>query len=104
MPGRGLSEAVCYSGGVVRGSTVTRTCPATGETVLVPPRKSVEQVSRITGDPGKSAEDETAAARLVVAMKRSNDRRAKGLAVSDVFFKGRQGCDDKDTHHAAGPA
>jgi hypothetical protein len=29
-------EAVCHSGGVVRGSTVTRACRATGETVLVP--------------------------------------------------------------------
>jgi hypothetical protein len=29
-------EAACHSGGVVRGSTVTRTCRATGETVLVP--------------------------------------------------------------------
>src|SRR6266852_2925094 len=30
-------EAVCHSGGVVWGRTVTRACRATGETVLVPP-------------------------------------------------------------------
>jgi len=36
MTGRGLTEAACHFGGVVRGSTVTRACRATGETVLVP--------------------------------------------------------------------
>ena len=39
MTGRALTEAVCHSGGVVRGSTVTRAWRATGETVLVPSRK-----------------------------------------------------------------
>jgi hypothetical protein len=39
MTGCGLTETACHSGGVVRGSTVTRTCRATGETVLVPSRK-----------------------------------------------------------------
>jgi hypothetical protein len=91
MAGRGLTEAVCHSSGVVRGSTVTRTCRATGETVLVPPRKTVEQFSRITGNPGKSAEDETAAARLGVARKRVTPVERRGLAASDVFNKGRQG-------------
>src|SRR5215510_10242500 len=62
MADRELTEADWHSGGVVRGSTVTRTCRATGETVLVPLRKAVEEVSRITGISGKSAEDETAAA------------------------------------------
>ncbi len=61
-----------------RGSTVTRTCRATGEAVLVPPRNRRSKVGRITGDPGKSAEDETVAAGSVVAMKRSNSRGAKG--------------------------
>jgi hypothetical protein len=32
-----------------RGSTVTRTCYATGETFLVPGRKALEQVRPITG-------------------------------------------------------
>ncbi len=61
-----------------RGSTVTRTCRATGEAVLVPPRNRRSKVGRITGDPGKSAEDETVAAGPVVATKRSNSRAAKG--------------------------
>src|SRR6516225_6272955 len=77
MADHGLTEATCHSGGVVRGSTVTRACRATGETVLVPSRKSVEQVSRITGNPGKSADGETAAAGLVVARKRGNARGAE---------------------------
>src|SRR2546425_10039778 len=49
-----------------------------------PIEPSVEQVSRITGNPGKSAEDETAAARLVVAMKRGNARGAKEPCCTDV--------------------
>ncbi len=61
-----------------RGSTVTRTCRATGEAVLVPPRNRRSKVGRITGEPGKSAEDETVAAGPVVATKRSNSRGAKG--------------------------
>jgi len=47
-----------------------------------PPRpgaKSPEQGSRITGDTGKSAEGERGSAGFVVAMKRSNDRGAKGV-------------------------
>jgi len=38
MAWRRLTDAARHFGGVVRGSTVTRACPATGETVLVPPR------------------------------------------------------------------
>ena len=34
---RRLTDAPHHFGGVVRGSTGTRTCRATGETVLVPP-------------------------------------------------------------------
>jgi hypothetical protein len=51
----------------------------------------VEQVGRITGNPGKSTEDETAAARLVVARKRVTPVERRGLAASKVFNKGRQG-------------
>jgi hypothetical protein len=61
-----------------RGSTVTRTRRATGEAVLVPPRNQRSKVGRITGDPGKSTDDETVAAGPVVAVKRSNSRGAKG--------------------------
>jgi hypothetical protein len=56
---------------------VTRTCQATGETFLVPGRNCRSKVGRITGDTGKSAEDEKVAAGLVVAKKRSNARGAK---------------------------
>jgi hypothetical protein len=61
-----------------RGSTVTRTCRATGEAVLVPPRNRRSKVGRITGTTGKSTEDETVAAGSVLAMKRGNSRGAKG--------------------------
>jgi hypothetical protein len=56
-----------------------------------PVEASTEQVSRITGDPGKSIEDETAAARLVVARKRVTPVERRGLAASNVFNSGRQG-------------
>ena len=58
-------------------STVTRTCRATGEALLVPARNRRSMVGRITGETGKSAEDERVAAGSVVAMKRSNVRGAK---------------------------
>ena len=61
-----------------RGSTVTRTCRATGEAVLVPPRNRRSKVGHITGTPGKLAEDETVAAGSVVVMKRGNSRGTKG--------------------------
>jgi len=51
----------------------------------------MDQLSRITGDPGKSTEGETAAARLVVARKRVTPVEQRGLAASNVFNKGRQG-------------
>ena len=59
-------------------STVTRTYRGTGEAFLVPGRNRRSKVGRITGDTGKSAEDEKVAAGSVVAMKRSNVREAKG--------------------------
>src|SRR5712691_4352600 len=40
MTGRGLTEASCHSGGVVRGSTVTRACRVIFVIILLPPRKS----------------------------------------------------------------
>src|SRR6201988_281610 len=59
-------------------STVTRTCRATGEALLVPARNRRSKVGRITGDTGKSAEDERVAAGSGVVRKRSNVRGAKG--------------------------
>ena len=60
-----------------RGSTVTRACRATGETVLVPARNRWSKVDRITGATGKANEDETAAARFAVARKQGNACGAK---------------------------
>src|SRR5438270_12607587 len=61
-----------------RGSTVTRTCRATGETVLVPARNRWSKVDRITGATGKAVEGETVAARPAVAKKQGNACGAKG--------------------------
>ena len=77
-------------------STVTRTCQATGEALLVPARNRRSKVGRITG---KSAEDERVAAGSVVAMKRSNVRGAKGPChLQCLQHRGRQGRDDKGVH------
>ncbi len=56
---------------------MTRTYEATGEAVLVPSRNRWSRVGRITGSTGKSLEDETVAAGVVVALKRGNARGAK---------------------------
>jgi hypothetical protein len=61
-----------------RGSTVARTCRATGETVLAPARNRWSKVPCITGATGKAGKGETAAARPVVAERRGNARGAKG--------------------------
>ena len=82
MGWRNLAEALIHSGRGGRGGTVTRKCRATGETVLVPSRNRWSKVGRITGNTGKSIEDETVAAGFVVAMKRSNARGAKGPCCS----------------------
>ena len=59
-------------------STVTRTCRATGEALLVPARNRRSRVGRITGETGKSAEEaERVAAGSAMTMKQ-NDRGAKG--------------------------
>src|SRR5437899_7283926 len=80
-------------------STVTRTCRATGEALLVPTRNRWSKVGRITGDPGKSAEDERVADGSVLAMKRSNVRGAKGPChLQRLQPRGRQGRDDKGVH------
>ena len=80
-------------------STVTRTCRATGETLLVPARNRRSKVGRITGETGKSAEDERVAAGSVVAMKRSNVCGAKGPChLQCLQHRGRQGRDDKGVH------
>jgi hypothetical protein len=101
---RPIDAAGC-SGGVVSDGTSTRIHQATGETLLVPTRKGGSWVSRITGNTGKSADDERVAEGLVVAWKRRNGRGAKEPCCSTFFqLPGRQGRDDKDAHRAARPA
>jgi hypothetical protein len=68
-----------------RGSTVTRACRATGETVLVPSRNRWSRVGRITGNTGKTADGETVAARLGVARKWGNAHGAKGPYCIEVL-------------------
>ena len=70
-------DATGCSGGVVSDGTTTRIHRATGETLLVPTRKGGSWVSRITGNTGKSADDERVADGLVGARKRRNVRGAK---------------------------
>ena len=75
-------DAAGCSGGVVSDGTTTRTHRATGEALLVPARKGGSWVGRITGNTGKSADDERVAEGLVVARKRGNARGAKGPCCS----------------------
>ena len=75
-----------------RGSTVTRACQATGETVLAPSRNRWSRVGRITGNTGKSADGETVAVRLGVAKKWGNAHGAKGPCCTvSLGQHGRQG-------------
>ena len=63
--------------------TVTRTRgAATGEALLVPPRNRRSRVGRITGAPGKSADDERVADGPEGARRRGNARGAKGPCCS----------------------
>lgn len=76
MARRKLTAATRHSGGVV---ATARRQGCTGQ--LEKPSSSHSETdgaeSRITGDTGKSAEDERVAEGLVVAVKRSNVRGAK---------------------------
>ena len=65
--------------------TMTRTCRATGEALLVPVRNRRRKVGTITGGTGKCTEDERVAERCVVAMKRGNARGAKAPHCWYVF-------------------
>ena len=71
-----IDRAGC-SGGVVSDGTTTRTHRATGEALLVPTRNGGSWVGRITGNTGKSADDERVTEGLIVATKRGNARGAK---------------------------
>src|SRR6516162_412487 len=97
-------DATGRSGGVVSDGTTTRTHRATGETLLVPTRKGGSWVGRITGNTGKSADDERVTDGLAVAWRRSNVRGAKEPCCSTFFQQhGRQRRDDKDAYPAARP-
>jgi len=75
---RNLTDAASRSRRGGSDSTVTRTCQATGEALLVPARNHRSKVDRITGATGKSIDGERVADGSAVAMKRSNVRGAKG--------------------------
>jgi hypothetical protein len=70
------------SGGVVSDGTMTRIHRATGEALLVPTGNGGSWVGRITGNTGKSADDERVADGPVVATRRGNSRGAKGPCCS----------------------
>jgi len=85
-------------------STVTRTCRATGEALLVPMRNHRSKVDRITGSTGKSIEGERVTDGFAVALKRGNARGAKEpWCLRSLRPQGRQGRDDKGVHRFAGP-
>src|SRR5206468_3863831 len=64
------------------GGMVTRTHPATGETLLAPPRNRRKGVGPITSAPGKWAAGERVADGPAVAMRRGNARGAMGPCCS----------------------
>jgi hypothetical protein len=78
MGSRNLTDAATSPRRGGSDSTVTRTCRATGEALLVPARNRRSKVDRITGSTGKSIDGERVADGSVVARKRSNVRGAKG--------------------------
>jgi hypothetical protein len=78
MGRRRLADAAAHSGGAGSDSTVTRMHPATGETLLVPPRNRRSGAGPITRGPGKWAADERVADGPGVATRRGNARGAKG--------------------------
>jgi hypothetical protein len=82
MGRRSLADTAAHSGGAGSDSTVTRMHPATGETLLAPPRNRRSQVGRITGAPGKAADGERVTDGPGVARKRGNARGAKGPCCS----------------------
>ena len=76
MDRRNLTDATRHSGGVMRQHD-DKDMQSNWRSPPRPVAKSAEQRSRITGDTGKSAEDERVSVGLVVAGKRGNARGAK---------------------------
>jgi hypothetical protein len=60
------------------GGTLTRTSQATGEALLVPLRNQRKKIDCITGETGKSVEDERVTEWPVGAKKSGNADGAKG--------------------------
>jgi hypothetical protein len=79
---RRLADAAAPLRRGVSDGTVTRTRPAPGEALLVPPGNRRSWVGRITGAPGKAADDERVADGPVRARRRGNARGAKGPCCS----------------------
>src|SRR5271165_5119644 len=65
-------------------STVTRTCRATGEALLVPRRNHRSRVDRITGSTGKSIEGERVTDGFAVALRRVTPVERRSPAVCKV--------------------
>jgi hypothetical protein len=79
---RSLADAATPLRRGVSDGTVTRTHQANGETLLVPSRNRRSQVGRITGVPGKAADDERVADGPARARRRGNARGAMGPCCS----------------------
>jgi hypothetical protein len=78
MARRRLAGAAGHSGGVGSDSTVTRARRATGEALLVPPRKGRSPGRPRTRAPGKWADGERVAEGPGVATRRGKARGAQG--------------------------
>jgi hypothetical protein len=81
---RSLADAATPLRRGASDGTVTRTRRANGEALLVPPRNRRSRVGRITGCPGKSADDERVADGPARARKRGNARGATGPCCSAI--------------------
>src|ERR1035437_7747288 len=97
---RNLTDAASRSRRGGSDSTVTRTCQATGEALLVPARNHRSKVDRITGATGKSIDGERVADGSVLAMKRAMSVEQRGPAVCN--FSGNQGGKDEMTKASNG--
>jgi hypothetical protein len=90
MDRRSLTDAASHPGGVSGDGTMTKTRRATGEALLVPPRKRRSKVRPITTTPGKGAEGERVAEGPGVARKVGNATGATGPYCSAVPLATRE--------------
>ena len=87
---RSLTDAASHLGGVSGDGTMTKTRGATGEALLVPPRKRRSKVRPITMTAGKGAEGERVAEGPAVARKVGNATGAMGPCCSAVPLATRE--------------